>query len=63
MTRKDFELIADTVRTVYMRELSHGSYSLAMGALMVAREFAETLAATNPRFNRERFLKACGVEE
>lgn len=28
----------------------------------MARVFASELAATNPRFDRARFLKACGVE-
>ena len=30
--------------------------------LRVALEFADSLRATNPRFQRERFLTACGVE-
>lgn len=28
----------------------------------VAYRFATELASTNPRFNRTRFLRACGVE-
>lgn len=28
----------------------------------VALQFADKLANTNPRFDRKRFLKACGVE-
>lgn len=28
----------------------------------IARYFAEQLAGTNPRFDRARFLRACGVE-
>jgi tryptophanyl-tRNA synthetase len=29
----------------------------------VADAFARRLASTNPRFNRARFLRACGVED
>lgn len=29
--------------------------------LDIARHFANELAATNPRFNRHRFLRACNV--
>jgi len=51
MTRRDFELIADTIRELptTMR-------------LRVALQFADNLRGTNPRFDRVRFLRACGVE-
>lgn len=29
----------------------------------VAMQFADKLAGTNPRFDRTRFLKACGMED
>lgn len=59
MTRRDFELIASVVRET---ELTAGNASypdceVARGQL--ARAFAAELAATNPRFDRERFLRAC----
>lgn len=31
------------------------------GHAFVARHFATELASTNPRFDRDRFLRACGV--
>lgn len=48
MTRKDFELIASTIRGFepFVR-------------LHIADEFATALASTNPRFDRARFLAAC----
>lgn len=53
MTRKDFELIADRIGGMtYLNETDRAT---------VAHDFAEILATTNPRFNRETFLKACGV--
>lgn len=49
MTRKDFELIAAAILT-----LPH-----VQNRRQVAEALAEALAAANPRFDRERFLKAC----
>jgi hypothetical protein len=48
MTRRHFQLIADALRESAAPE-------------HVARAMADALATTNPRFNRERFLAACGV--
>jgi len=58
MTRKDYILIAAALaneRTPFMVE--HHKYALDNIALTLA----DALATTNPRFDRERFLKACGV--
>ena len=54
MTHKDFELIAQTIR-------SSMSYKNEGTRRCVAFDFADALAETNPNFDRERFLKACGV--
>ena len=54
MTRKDFVLIARTIRNS-----SEIIDETALEAL--AENFAEELAETNPNFDRDRFLKACGV--
>jgi hypothetical protein len=51
VTKKDFQLIADTIR-----------YNLGPPCRERAAEaFADALRSTNPRFDRERFLRACGV--
>jgi len=55
MTRKDFELIAAAVKSVW---LSHEP-----SRTTIANSLASALATTNPAFNRARFLTACGVEE
>lgn len=55
MTRKDFELIAQTLR--YADEIVDET---AMEAL--ADVFANALSNTNPNFDRARFLTACGVK-
>jgi hypothetical protein len=59
MTRKDYELIAAVFkaqRTEYI--LEHHKYAVESAVL----DMADALAAENPRFDRERFLAACGVE-
>lgn len=64
MTRIDFNAIAqaikdgqwvncDTVEQVRVMRASLGK---------VARQIADYAATRNPRFNREKFLAACGVE-
>ena len=56
MTRKDYQLIAQVFANVgEMVELSE-----TIGADL-ARNLAEALQADNPRFDRHRFLVACGV--
>lgn len=56
MTRSHFELIA--------RTLKEARTNTGMGALPYAHlvdTFAAALADTNPRFNREAFVAACGI--
>jgi hypothetical protein len=55
MTRKDFELIAMTLKA--SRIASYDKVTLDA----LARELAERLKATNPQFNRDKFIRACGV--
>jgi hypothetical protein len=56
MTRKDFELIAMILR------LSRDGQNDTATISEIAHSFANNLGATNPRFNRETFLTACGVK-
>lgn len=53
MTKKDFELIASCLN--YPKGLRITKEGLVL-------RFADTLASKNPRFNKEKFLQACGVE-
>ena len=58
MTRKDFELIAEVIRLFpWISDAQRD-----VGDLIAVR-LANALATTNPRFDTERFLKACGIEE
>ena len=49
MTRKDYQLVADAIRTSQADES-------ALAVLL-----ADTFQATYANFNRARFLSACGV--
>jgi hypothetical protein len=60
MTRQDFQLIADVFNEA--REWSEGYSRDESCRRILAERMADKLATTNERFDRARFLKACGVE-
>ena len=53
MTRKHFAAIAETIKNTKLAKMDRVVFSNRM---------ADTLAETNPRFRRDLFLKACGVD-
>jgi hypothetical protein len=57
MTKKDFQLIASV-----FKELGYSTDNIREGRIVFAQDIADALATTNPRFDRERFLKACESE-
>ena len=58
MTRKDYELIAG----VFALETKDEPQGRALSKMRwLATGIATKLQNENPRFDRERFLKACGV--
>lgn len=63
MTRKDFELIAATIREV--REFFEDRYDgdIRMRYIMdtITGTLAGKLKTTNPRFDSERFMRACAT--
>lgn len=58
MTKKDFELIAEVF--AHHRK-SYGNRTDSV-TLELINDLAEALEQANPRFNRTRFLEACGIE-
>jgi hypothetical protein len=60
MTRKDYVMIAETLADL-MADFNNGGDD-TVSLTLVAVELAETLAKDNPRFDRDRFLTACGVK-
>ena len=51
MSRKDFQLIADVVKQIEDADVRLGT----------VYKFVVALRATNPRFNKNRFLDACNA--
>ena len=60
MTRKDYELIAVVISNLSADFTNGGEDTVSLS--LVAEELAIALAATNPLFNRDRFIAACGVK-
>lgn len=58
MTRKHFEMIAAALKTAYGKAESDAE---RRGVYASALELSWELYGTNPRFNRDRFMTACGV--
>lgn len=58
MTRKDYKAIADTLlMSKPPTQDSAGMFTW----IHIVHALADTLADDNPRFNRARFLAACGA--
>jgi len=65
MQRRHFELIAQILRDEGQHQgASSPDYQggRRQAVLDIATRFARDLSHTNPQFDRNRFLKACGVE-
>jgi len=60
MTKKHFEAIAAILQLSW--EEGEEDLYANRAILFIANSLADTFAAENPRFNRSRFLKACGVK-
>lgn len=64
MSKKDYELIA---RAIYGSLLQSGSLEDQDRFIdqhrITARHVANALERSNPRFNREKFIEACGTKE
>lgn len=57
MTRSEFELIAHTIREFVPPTLPMPESVLATYRQELAEKFADSLAPTNPRFDRDRFIR------
>ena len=53
MTRRDFAAIAKIIDGLMLTHVEKEP---------IAQQFADLCAESNPRFDRERFLIACGVK-
>lgn len=57
-TKKDFETTAKILRE---RMVEARDFVERDSVIRVAEEFADQYKESNPRFNRDRFLGACGL--
>ena len=62
MTRKDFQLIADTIRAAFDPYGSGLPPETTTSKSRVVTAFAHALREANPRFNADRFIQACNKE-
>lgn len=62
MTRKDYVAIAAAIHRTGMAITIGPKKSAEYTLKLAASDIAATMANDNPRFDRERFLKACGVQ-
>jgi hypothetical protein len=60
MTKKDYELIAKVLDSSAQSHATNPFTGECMYVGLV-EDFAKALQDTNPRFNRAKFLTACGV--
>ena len=58
MTRKDYVLLAESLKAT----ICALNKTERTGALLAANEISHRLQQDNPRFERKRFLEACGME-
>ena len=61
MTRKDYVLIAEVIKTQIELSTRFDEEESRAGAQNIAYDLGSKLSQDNPRFDRDRFLVACGV--
>lgn len=62
MTRKHFQMIADAIKATHPTEYSDSGDRMIATATKfeIASRIAVELKVANPRFDRDRFMEACG---
>ena len=66
MTRKDYKALAKAIANAKAREIDLGATGRDLAIVgfaleSVVREIATVLAEDNPRFDRDKFITACGL--
>lgn len=59
MSKQHFEQIAKTIKTDFERA---ETFAQQMSIAKLASNLADDFAQFNPRFDRSRFLAACGIK-
>lgn len=60
-TRKHYEAVAEIIKERSKHYADMGRYGCANGAGSVGDKLADLFEKDNPRFDRDRFLAACGL--
>ena len=74
MTRKDYELIARTLKRYVDADTANREHQASAGfepttpdrsreqrTILICQDMAKALQSDNPKFNPETFMKACGL--
>ncbi len=62
MTKKDYELIAEAINELSTKPIKGiPDDAFADGVRAVAEHLAVALNRDNPRFDKDRFMEACGL--
>lgn len=59
---RHFATIADILKRRFKEPNSYQLRACILSPRDVAEVFADELGATNPKFDRDRFMRACGFE-
>ena len=66
MSKKDYIALAAAIKASHLSQLptdSNAEFAVHLSTLLcVAETIASECAANNPKFDRQRFLAACGVQ-
>lgn len=62
MNRKDYELIAEAIKEEVLRWGGLTTVAEVQMASAIASRIADALKRDNPRFDKARFMRACGFE-
>jgi hypothetical protein len=62
VTRKDYILIARALNSSRIAVIGKREEDFESGRKLACQALADYLETDNSRFDRERFLKACGVQ-
>jgi hypothetical protein len=62
MSRKDYVAVAEVLNTQAVKAVEGHEVTAFFAVADIANGLADLFAADNPRFDRDRFLTAAGVE-
>ena len=57
-TRRHYQAIAEVIADTKISHFNEGLFAIQE----VTEDFCDMFSRDNPNFNREKFLKACGME-